>query len=252
MIPARMDLALACCAALLAGLVDAVAGGGGLIQLPALLALLPGVPIVTVLGTNKGASIWGTAIALLRYSRTVPLPWRTLAGAAAAAFVASGLGALLARQVDTAVFKPLILVALAAVAIFTFFRPDFGRVAGGGERPAIGVLLGALCGLYDGFLGPGTGTFLIFVFVGALNLDFLAASASAKAVNLATNLAAILVFGWGGNILWEWSVPMGLANLCGGYLGARLALTHGSDLVRRVFQGVITALIAKLAWDWLA
>lgn len=246
-----MPLALACVAAFFAGLIDAMAGGGGLVQLPALLAIRPDLPLVTVLGTNKSASIWGTTVALLRYSGTLRLPWRTVAMAAGTAFVASALGAALARLADPSVFKPLVIVALVAVAGFTFFRPDFGAVAGGRERPAVGVLLGGLCGLYDGFLGPGTGTFLIFVFVGALGMDFLAASASSKAVNLATNLAAILVFASSGNIKWDWALPMGMANLAGGWLGARLALARGAPLVRRVFQGVIVALIARLAWDVL-
>lgn len=244
-----MDLALACVAAFLAGLVDAMAGGGGLVQLPALLAIRPDLPLVTVLGTNKAASVWGTSVALLRYAGTMRLPWRTIAAAAATAFLASAAGAALARVADPALFKPLVIVALTGVAGFTFLRPDFGAVAGGRERPLLGVALGGLCGLYDGFLGPGTGTFLIFVFVGALSMDFLAASASAKAVNLATNLAAILIFASSGNVKWDWAIPMGMANLAGGYLGARAALSRGAPLVRRVFQGVILALIARLAWD---
>lgn len=244
-----MDLALVCLAAFVAGLVDAMAGGGGLVQLPALLAIRPDLPLVTVLGTNKAASVWGTSVALLRYAGTMRLPWRTVAAAAATAFCASAVGAALARVADPAVFKPLVIVALVGVAGFTFFRPDFGAVAGGRERPVLGIVLGGLCGLYDGFLGPGTGTFLIFVFVGALSMDFLAASASAKAVNLATNLAAILIFASSGNVKWDWAIPMGMANLAGGYLGARVALARGAPLVRRVFQGVILALIARLAWD---
>lgn len=246
-----MDLVLACAAAFVAGVVDAMAGGGGLIQLPALLALWPDAPMVSVLGTNKAASVWGTTVALGRYARTVALPWRSIGAAAAAAFVASAAGAELARHVDAAVFKPVVVVALALVAAFTFWRPDFGAVSGRMERPALGVALGALCGLYDGFLGPGTGTFLIFVFVGAFGLDFLGASASAKAVNLATNLAAILIFASAGHVRWSWSIPMGVANLVGGYLGARVALANGAPLVRRVFQVVIIGLIARLAWDQL-
>ena len=251
--PAAMHLALACVAAFLAGLVDAMAGGGGLIQLPALMVLLPNEPMATALGTNKVASFFGTSVALNRYLQEVSLPWRSVAGAAAAAFVASGAGAAIARSVDAAAFKPAVLVMLMLVAGFTFFRPQYGAVGEGRERPRWSLLLGALIGFYDGLVGPGTGTFLIFVFIATLGLDFLRASAAAKAVNLGTNLAAVLVFASYGHVKWSWSLPMAAANMAGAAIGARLALGHGAPLVRRVFQGVIVMLIAKVGWDvWAA
>lgn len=246
---AAMTLLVAGLAAFLAGMVDAMAGGGGLIQLPALLMLMPGVPPATVLGTNKAAAVWGTALAALRYGRAVPLPWRSIRAAAACAFVGSGLGALAARQVDATAFKPAVVVVLLLVAGFTFFRPDYGALARGRERLVLGAALGAVLGFYDGILGPGTGTFLIFAFIGSLGLDYLGANAGAKVVNVATNLAALLVFATGGNIRWEWSLPMGVANMAGSALGSRLALRGGSARVRRVFQLVILVLIAKVAWD---
>lgn len=248
-----MDLVLACVASFVAGLVDAMAGGGGLIQLPALMALLPHESMATVLGTNKGAAIFGTTVALQRYVREVKLPWRSVAGAAAAAFVASAGGAMVARTVDASVFKPAVLVVLVAVAAFTFFRPQYGAVGEGRERPSLALLLGAAIGFYDGLIGPGTGTFLIFVFIATLGLDFLKASAAAKAVNVGTNLAAVLIFAASGHVKWEWSLPMAVANMAGAFLGAKLALGNGAGFVRRVFQVVIVLLIAKVGFDvWSA
>jgi uncharacterized membrane protein YfcA len=202
-----------------------------------------------VLGTNKGAALWGTGVAFWRYTRAVPLPWRSVALAAAAAAVASAGGALLARQIDTAAFKPVVVVVLVAVALFTWFRPEFGALARGRERPWLGAALGAAIGFYDGVVGPGTGTFLVFAFIAALGLDFLGASAAAKGVNLATNVAAVTMFALAGEVRWAWSLPMAVANMAGGYVGARLALSRGSAWVRRVFQVVVLALVARVAWD---
>jgi uncharacterized membrane protein YfcA len=245
-----VDLFLACVAAGVAGMVDAVAGGGGLLQLPALLLLMPDAPFPLALGTNKAAGIWGTSAAAVRYGMVVPVPWRTVRAAAGVAFVASLAGARLAGRADPSVMRPLVLVLLAAVALFTFLRPDFGRFASTRERPVLGMVLGGILGLYDGFFGPGTGSFLIFAFVGTLGLDFLGASAAAKVVNVSTNLAAILAFGMAGSVRWEWALPMGAASIAGSMVGSRLALTRGVGLVRRVFQGVVVALMVKLAWEW--
>ena len=229
--------------------MDAVAGGGGLIQLPALLLLMPGVPVPMVLGTNKGSAIAGTTVATLRYARTVPVPWRTVGVSAAAAFVGSGAGARASAMLNPAMMRPLVLVLLVAVAIFTFVKKDFGARGIVRERAALGVVLGAAIGFYDGFFGPGTGTFLIFLFIWSLGLDFLGASAAAKAVNVATNLAALGSFALAGNVRWGWSIPMGAANIAGALLGANLAIARGSAVVRRFFQGVIVLLLAKLGWD---
>lgn len=244
-----MSLALACLAAFVAGLVDAMAGGGGLIQVPALFALMPDTPAATVLGTNKGAAFWGTAAAALRYARSVRLPWRSVGLAAGCAGLASAGGAAVARHLDTAVLKPAVLVALLVVAGFTLLRPDFGKLARGVERPLVGMTVGAAVGFYDGMIGPGTGTFLIVGFIATLGVDFLGASAAAKVVNAATNLAAILVFAWGGNIRWEWSAPMAACSVAGNLLGARIALSRGSAWVRVVFLSVSAALVGKLALD---
>ena len=217
--------------------------------MPALFALMPDTPAATVLGTNKGAAFWGTAAAALRYARTVPLPWRSVGLAAGSAGLGSAGGAAVARHLDTGVLKPAVLVALLVVAGFTLLRPDFGKLAKGVERPMAGMLVGAAIGFYDGMIGPGTGTFLIVGFIFTLGLDFLGASAGAKAVNAATNLAAIAVFAWGGNIRWEWSAPMAVCSVAGNLLGAKIALARGSSWVRLVFLAVSGVLVAKLALD---
>lgn len=240
-------LALACAAAFGAGFVDSVAGGGGLIQLPAVLLLMPGAPVTTVLATNKGAAVWGTLAALLRYLRSVPLPGPAVGGAALAAFAGSFAGARVAALIPNDFMRPLVMGLLAGVAWLTWTR-DFGvtrRAPAGGAVLAAGV--GAVIGFYDGFFGPGTGTFLIVLFVWSLGLDFLGASAAAKAVNVATNVAALLALRH--EIVWAWSLPMAAANVAGALLGSRLAIRRGAGVVRRVMQGVVLILLVKLAWD---
>ena len=247
------NIALACGVAFLAGFVDAVAGGGGLIQLPALLLLLPEAGVVTLLGTNKVASACGTGAALLRYSRQIAIPWRVVLPAAGLAFLGSMGGARGSTLLPAVALKPIVVGLLFAVAAWTTLRRDLGTE----PRPArphaglVAAFIGLLLGFYDGFFGPGTGTFLLFLFVSTLSLDFLAASSSAKVVNLATNLAALVVFLPRGNVLWALALPMAAFNVLGATLGARAAIARGSPFVRRVFQGVTAALLLKLAADVL-
>jgi hypothetical protein len=240
-----------CAFSLLAGFIDSVVGGGGLIQIPAMLLLLPGLPVATILGTNKFASCAGTAIAVQRYSRHVSIDWATVAPAATAAFVFSFLGSRTVALLNTAVMRPVVLVLLIVVAIYVFFIKDLGLVHQPKHAPDkakwIGVLVGAALGFYDGFFGPGTGSFLIFTFVGVFGFDFLAASASAKAINLATNLASVIYFGWTGHIIYAYAVPMALCSVLGAAIGTRLAIAKGSRFVRIFFLVIVGALIAKLA-----
>jgi uncharacterized membrane protein YfcA len=248
-----MTLLLACSAAFLAGFVDAVAGGGGLIQLPALLAAYPEAPVPELLGTNKVASFAGTSSALWRYARAVAVPWRAAGPAAATALVGSYTGARLAGYMPSAWMRPVVIVLLAAVAVYTMRRKDLGdaptepRIAGW----AGGALIGGALGLYDGFFGPGTGTFLLVAFVTLQGLDFLSANAGAKLVNVATNLAAIAAFASAGQVRWELALPMAACNVAGAQLGSRLALRSGAPFVRRVLLVVVTALLVKLTWDAL-
>ena len=248
-------IALLCLAALSAGTLDAIVGGGGLIQLPALLLLAPHHPVVALLGTNKLASIAGTGSAAVTYSRRIDMHRRTAVEMCAAAFVGSGAGALLAVVAGSEVLRPVVLVALASVWVYTLVRPGLGAAESLRLRPthqsAVALAGGAAIGLYDGFVGPGTGSFLVFLLVGVVGLSFLHASATAKAVNTMTNLAALLLFGIGGHVLWSLGLAMAACNLTGAQIGTRLAIRHGSTWVRRVFLVVVAALILRLAYDVL-
>lgn len=247
--PSPTLLLLACAASFCAGFVDAFAGGGGLIQLPALLALLPGVPLPVVLGTNKGSAVFGTSVAAWRYARAVPLPWRSLVNGAIGAFFGATLGATLARHMETAVLQPVIWVALVGVATLTIVRPDFGRSGGGAERPVLGAFAGAAIGLYDGLIGPGTGTFLVAAFITFFSLDFLRAAGAAKVVNVGTNLGALVVFAKVDAVWWALALPMAAANMLGATLGAALSIRGGAPVVRRAFQLVSVLLILKLGYS---
>ncbi|MDP2795278.1 MAG: TSUP family transporter [Sulfurisoma sp.] len=248
-----MEIAFLLTAALLAGFVDAVAGGGGLIQVPALLTVLPAEAPATVLGTNKGSSIFGTANAAWRYARRITLPWEVALPAAGAAFVLSFCGAALVSLAPKELLRPLILLLLVAVFIYTVMKRDFGAVSraptfsGSATRPAL--LAGAVLGFYDGFFGPGAGSFMIFAFVRFFGLDFLRASAAAKVVNFSTNLAALAWFAPAGHVLWQLALAMAVFNIVGAMAGSRLALRHGSGFVRWVFLAVTAVLIAKFGYD---
>ncbi|MBC7373758.1 MAG: TSUP family transporter [Frankiales bacterium] len=249
------EVLVLCVFAFLAGGLDAIVGGGGLVQLPALLVVLPQAPVVALLGTNKLAPVVGTASAAITYQRRVVIDRRTAAVMAGTALVGSGLGALLATQVGSELLKPVVLVVLIAVLGYTLARPALGEVEQlrltARAQQAVAVVGGAAIGFYDGFVGPGTGSFLVFLLVGAVGLSFLHASATAKIVNTMTNLAALALFAYGGHVLWVLGAAMAAANLAGSQIGARLAVRRGSAWVRRVFVVVVGALVLRLAYDVL-
>lgn len=241
----------------LAGFVDAIAGGGGLVLLPALLIGLPtDVPIPTLLGTNKLAAISGTTAAAWRYGRESLLDLRTAAGPVLAAMTGSAFGAHLAYGLDPTLLRPVMLVLLAGMLVFTLARPDVGRkaeprfAAGTGNVVASGLAL--VIGFYDGFFGPGTGSLLLFLYAGVLGLDFLRASALAKAANWGSNAAALALFLSRGSFLPLLAVLLAVANVAGGQAGARLAIAKGNAWIRRVFVIVVGALLARLAWQVVA
>ncbi|NMG14057.1 sulfite exporter TauE/SafE family protein [Aromatoleum bremense] len=239
-------------AAFLAGFVDAVVGGGGLVQIPALFTAFPASLPATLFGTNKLASIVGTSSAAIQYARRVAIPWRVALPAAASALAGAWFGARAVAYLSPAVLKPVILLLLILVAIYTFIRKDFGAADATVEpqhATAPAVLIGASVGFYDGFFGPGTGSFLIFLFVRFLAMDFLRASVTAKIVNVATNLAAIAFFTSHVAILWQAAGVMACSNLAGALVGSRLALRHGAAFVRKMFLGVVTVLIGKMLFD---
>jgi uncharacterized membrane protein YfcA len=246
-------VALLAVAALVAGWVDAVVGGGGLVQLPALLIGLPAATPAQVLATNKLSGVAGTATAALTYARRVRPDVRTATSMALTALVGAAGGAACATLLPQRVFRPLVLVLIIGVGIYTLRRPDLGRVHAPHPDPrrhrTVGLAAGAGIGFYDGIFGPGTGSFLVFVLVGVLGYGFLEASALAKITNLATNVGALLVFVPRGAPLWHLGVLMAAANVAGGYLGARTAAARGSGFVRGVFLCVVAVLIVRLGWD---
>ena len=248
-----MELLIVSMASLLAGFVDSIVGGGGLILVPALFAVFPAAHPATLFGTNKGASVWGTAFATWQFSRRVEMRWAALLPAAGAGFVASFAGAWLVTVVSPDYLRKLLPLVLLVVLIYTVAKKDLGRTHtprfSGAAEQWVAASVGTLIGFYDGFFGPGTGSFLVFLFVRLLGYDFLSASASAKLVNTATNLAALLLFVAKGHIWWHFVVAMAVANVVGSLLGTRLALKHGTGFVRVFFMIVVSALILKTGYD---
>ncbi|TNM37329.1 sulfite exporter TauE/SafE family protein [Nocardioides albidus] len=243
-------VALLALAALTAGFVDAVVGGGGLIQLPALLVGLPGASPVQILATNKIASVCGTSASSLTYYRRLAPDPRTFLPLMALALAGAFSGALLASQVPREAFEPIVLVALILVGGYVLVRPELGeRTAlrfAGHRHLAAAMAVGFVIGCYDGVLGPGTGSFFVFALVGLMGYDFLQASAKAKLANFATNVGALLLFVPSGAVLWDIGLLMGACNLVGGYLGARTAVARGSRFVRLFFIAVVSAFVVRI------
>ena len=242
--------------AFLAGGIDAAVGGGGLVQLPGLFTTLPQHSPALLLGSNKFTSMFGTAAAAWRYARRVHIPWRPVLWASAAAFACSFLGATTVSLLPREAIRPLVLVLLVAILVYTLLKKDFGALHRprriGRRELAIAIALGGAIGFYDGFFGPGTGSFLIFLFIRCFGMDFLGASASAKIVNLATNVAALCWFLPAGQVLLAIAVPMALANVAGSLTGSWLALGGGSALIRRLFVVLVVVLIVRMGWDTLS
>jgi uncharacterized protein len=240
-----------CAAALLAGAVDAIVGGGGLVQLSALLVVLPGGEAIFSVATNKLASVVGTASAAVTFARRVRIDRAHAVPMALAAFVGAVGGALLAAALPSRVLTVVVLVALVAVGIYTWRRPELGAVhAPRFARRAQGAVMvvgGTAIGFYDGLAGPGTGSFLVFLLVGLVGFAFLEASATAKVVNTATNLGALVFFLPAGVVLLGLGAVMAAANLTGAVLGARTAVERGSGFVRQVFLLVVAVLVVTLA-----
>ncbi|MFF4695681.1 sulfite exporter TauE/SafE family protein [Streptomyces chattanoogensis] len=254
-----VTLILLCLTALAAGWVDAVVGGGGLLLLPALLVGLPHVPAAYVLGTNKSTAIVGTTAAAVTYVRRAPFDVRTGLRIGLAAMAGSLGGAFFAAGIDSAVLRPLIMAVLLAVLVFVLVRPAFGTAPGPAEpvtraRMAAAILIAGLgIGFYDGLIGPGTGAFLIVALAAVLHMDLVASSATAKVVNVCTNVGALTMFAIQGTVLWQLGALLASFNLVGGLVGARMALKKGAGFVRGVLVVVVVALLGKLAYDqWLA
>jgi uncharacterized protein len=248
-----MELLLVSLASALAGFVDAIVGGGGLVLVPALFAVFPTTHPATLFGVNKSASVWGTGMAALQYSRRVQMSWHAMLPAALAGFTGSFAGAWAVTVSSPEFLRKLLPLVLLGVLVYTFWRKDLGkhhlpRLSGRAEA-ALAAAIGLVLGFYDGFFGPGTGSFFVFLFVRLLGYDFLNASASAKLLNTATNVAAVILFAIKGHVWWHFALALAVANVTGSLLGTHLALKHGAGFVRGVFLLVVSALILKTGYD---
>ncbi|MDO5652948.1 MAG: TSUP family transporter [Brachymonas sp.] len=250
-----MDWLLVSLASLFAGFVDAIVGGGGLILLPALFSTFPQTVPATLLGTNKSASVWGTSFATWQFSRRVQMPWAAMLPAALAGLAGSFVGAWAVTQVAPTYLRKALPFVLLVILLYTLAKKDLGHRHEprwqGRSEVVVASLIGVVIGFYDGFFGPGTGSFLVFLFVRVLGYDFLHASAGAKLVNVFTNVAALVLFGSKGHIWWQLGLVMAVANVAGSFMGSRLALKHGAGFVRWAFVAVVAVLIAKTAYDGL-
>jgi uncharacterized membrane protein YfcA len=246
-------LALLALAGLAAGFVDAVVGGGGLIQLPALLLGLPTASPAEILATNKLGSICGTSVSSATYYRRVRPDPRTFLPLMLLAFIGSAAGAVVASHIPRSAFEPIVLVVLVLVGGYVLARPSLGETSVlrfTGHRHTLAAMgTGLAVGFYDGALGPGTGSFFVITLVGLLGYNFLEASAKARMANWATNLAALCVFVPQGAVLWGVGLMVGAANLVGGYLGARVAVARGARFVRVFFIVVVAAFVVRLGGD---
>jgi uncharacterized protein len=246
---------IVCIAALAAGFIDAIVGGGGLVQTPILFMTFPQYSVPTLLGTTKLPSFLGTSVSFYQYAKRVTIQWKLVVWIALAAFASAMFGSRLVSMVSNETFKPIILFALIVVAIYTYTKKNFGQH----EEKKIsfsnalfrGIISGLLIGFYDGFIGPGTGSFLVLMFIGLLGNDFLHASAHAKIVNLATNSASIIYFASSGNIVYELAIPMAVCNMVGGFVGTRFALLKGNQFIRLFFLFIVCATIIRFGYDVL-
>ena len=250
--PSLWTYLLLALAGLFAGFVDAVVGGGGLVQLPALVVAFPGAAPVQVLATNKLAGTCGTSVSSLTYYRRVRPDPGTFVPLMVVAFLGSAAGAVAASHIPASAFDPIILVALVVVGAYVLFKPDIGRVTelrfAGHRHTIAAALAGLVIGFYDGALGPGTGSFFVFTLVGLLGYSFLEASAKARIANWATNVAALLVFAAQGAVMWKVGLVVGVCNLLGSYVGARTAVARGSGFVRVFFVVVVAAFVLRIGW----
>lgn len=251
-----MLLLLLCLFAFLAGFIDAMVGGGGLIQLPAFFILMPQLSLVQTLASNKTASFFGTTVAAVRYLKKVKIDWRHLSVCIAAAFAGSFSGALCVSYIRKEQFMPFIIGALIVVLLYTLFKKELGlhhtdKQLSKNKYYLYALGTGGIIGFYDGLIGPGTGSFLIFAFVVLFGYNFLYASANAKIINCVTNISALSFFFIKGHIVWSIALPVAGANMLGNYIGAHFALKKGSRFIRIFFIIVVSALIMKLGWDYL-
>ena len=248
-----IEIILLCIVAFMAGFVDAIAGGGGLLQIPAGLILLPQYPVTTVIGTLKIPAFSGTSFAAIQYAKKVSINYKLVAVMAAFAFCAAFAGSSLLNAVSNQFMKPFLLIVLILVAIYTYSNKNFGtnteKNHASKQQWQYSIVISLVIGFYDGFIGPGAGSFLVLAFIGMMGFDFLKASANAKFVNMATNLGSIIFFMIKGKIIYTIALPMAICNALGGIVGARLAILRGNTFIRVFFLAIICATILRFAYD---
>lgn len=246
-------IVLLCVASFFAGFVDAIVGGGGLIQTPVAMILMPNLSVATIIGSLKIPAFSGTSFAAFQYLKKVAMNWQLLSIMAILAFASAFCGSALLNVVHNDFMKPLLFFILIGLAIYTFKKKNFGQHQ---EKDhslkkelayALGISL--LVGFYDGFIGPGTGSFLVLGFVSVLGYDFLHASANAKMVNLATNFGSICLFVMKGKIVWAFAIPMAFCNALGGWVGAKLAIKKGNTFIRKFFLFVVILTLLRFGYD---
>jgi hypothetical protein len=248
-----MELYLLCLFAFFAGFIDSIVGGGGLVQIPAFFVLYPHLSVPNVISTNRLASAVGTSVAAWNYARSVKIPWKTVGYAGLSAAVCSYLGATVQSLLPSEVLKPIILVLIVAIAVYTYRKKDFGQMERHRVAPqqlvwwAAGI--GATLGFYNGFVGPGTGSLLVFGFVSVIGYNFLSASAISKIVNVIADVSSLVFFLIHKQVLFHLALPMMVCNVAGSYLGSRMAVLRGNAFIRQVFIVVVAGIVARFAWD---
>lgn len=251
-----VSIIVLCCFSFIAGFVDAMVGGGGLIQLPALIILQPQLSLIQMLATNKTASFLGTTVSATQYIRKVALDWKYLTPSIVSAFTGGFCGALFVSFVHKEQFMPVIITALVLVLLYTIFKRQLGlhhvdKSLSKTRHYVYAISTGVIIGLYEGLIGPGTGSFLIFVFIVVFGLNFLHASANAKIVNWMASLGALILFLFKGAMVWQIVLPMAACNMAGNYLGSHLAIKKGSGFIRIFFITIVIILIIRLSYQYL-
>lgn len=248
-----MELYLLCAFAFLAGFIDSIVGGGGLVQIPAFFVLYPQLSVPNIIGTNRLASAVGTSVAAWNYARTVKIPWKTVLFAGLPAALFSYFGATVQSLLPSSVLKPIMLLLIVAIAIYTYRKKDFGhkeqfKIAP--ERIKIWAAgIGAVLGFYNGFIGPGTGSLLVFGFVSVMGYSFLTSSAISKIINVVADGSSLVFFLMHKYVLFHLTLPMMVCNVTGSYLGSRMAVLRGNAFIRQVFLVVVAGIVARFAWD---
>lgn len=237
----------------LAGFIDSIAGGGGLIATPAYM--LAGLPMHMVLGTNKAMSIFGTSVSMFRYIKSGNIHWRAAIVAAIGSFLGSAAGSRVALMIDADALKTFFICILPFIALFVLFNKkkgdDNSRLLTGSKLNMVAFLVGVVTGAYDGLIGPGAGTFMIFGFTMFVGLDYIKSSGCAKVVNVASNVSAFITFVLAGKVIWALAIPAAAFNMAGSYLGSGYAIKYGNKLVKKVLIVVLIGIFIKLAIDVL-